>query len=193
MAGEPEGHQGPRPPGRSPRTQGIAARFEVGFERLLELSRIVVLAPVVVLVLSGIGAFAYGTDVFVASIPSVIEDPLPVGSKVGYFLVEIDLFLVGATMIIAAFGFYELFISKIDARERGGTLPRWLEMRDLNDLKARVISMLILLAAVTFVDVVLELKHGLDILYLGAAVALVIGALTVYLRFGGSADHGRES
>ena len=35
-------------------------------------------------------------------------------------------------------------------------LPGWLRMNDLNDLKARVISMIILVAAVTFVDVVVE-------------------------------------
>ena len=57
-------------------------------------------------------------------------------------------------------------------------------MHDLNDLKARVISMIILVAAVTFVDVVVESKSGLNTLYLGAAVALVIAALTAFLRFG---------
>ena len=57
-------------------------------------------------------------------------------------------------------------------------------MRDLNDLKARVISMIILVAAVTFADVVVESEAGLNTFYLGAAVALVIGALTVFLRFG---------
>lgn len=193
MADAPESDQGPRLPGPRPGTRGVAARLEAAFERALELSRLVVLAPVIALVLSGMGAFAYGAEVFVASVPRVIERPLPVGSKVTYFLVEIDLFLIGATLIIAAFGFYELFISKIDPGERGGTLPRWLAMRDLNDLKARVISMLILVTAVTFVDVMLEFHEGVGILYLGAAVALVIGALTVYLRFGGSADHDGES
>lgn len=57
-------------------------------------------------------------------------------------------------------------------------------MHDLNDLKARVISMIILVAAVTFVDVVVESGSGLNTLYLGTAVALVIAALTAFLRFG---------
>jgi uncharacterized membrane protein YqhA len=57
-------------------------------------------------------------------------------------------------------------------------------MHDLNDLKARVISMVILVAAVSFVDVAVESNGGLNTLYLGAAVALVIAALTAFLRFG---------
>jgi uncharacterized membrane protein YqhA len=63
-------------------------------------------------------------------------------------------------------------------------LPGWLKMDDLNDLKARVISMIILVAAVTFTDVAVESKGGLNTLYLGAGVAVVIAALTAFLRFG---------
>ena len=63
-------------------------------------------------------------------------------------------------------------------------LSAWLRMNDLNDLKARVISMIILVAAVTFVDAVIESRDGLDTLYVGAGIALVIAALTWFLHFG---------
>ena len=86
--------------------------------------------------------------------------------------------------MIAAFGFYELFLGRIDATGPGMRLPGWLKMHDLNDLKARVISMIILVAAVAFVDVAVEAKGGLDTFYLGAGVAVVIAALTAFLRYG---------
>ncbi|MBW4079676.1 MAG: hypothetical protein HIU84_14475, partial [Acidobacteria bacterium] len=72
----------------------------------------------------------------------------------------------------------------------GHGMPAWLEMRDLNDLKARVISMIILVVSVAFVDVVVDFTDGQRVFFLGAGVALVIGALTAYLRFG-SRDHLR--
>ncbi len=159
-------------------------RAEATFEWLLSLSRLVVLLPVVVLALSAVGAFVYGTAVFIDSLAVVGPKPLPVGSKIGKFLIEVDLFLVGATLIIAALGFYELFVSRPRPDPRRFHLPPWLEMRDLNDLKVRVISMLVLVASVSFLDVELDFHNGLDTLYLGAAVALVIGALTVFIRFG---------
>jgi uncharacterized membrane protein YqhA len=158
-------------------------RLEDGFERLLAMSRIIVIVPVVVLLISALAAFGYGTEVFVTSIAGVF-DTRAVGEKLGVFLTEVDLFLIGATLIIAAYGLYELFISKITPGGMRRPLPRWLEMNDLNDLKARVISMIILVSAVSFVDVVVHFEHALDVLYLGAAVALVIGALTLFLRFG---------
>ena len=166
-------------------TSGTMNRWLDAEERLgqaLSLSRIVVVVPVIVLLLAAISSFAYGTDVFVRSVSRVLEDPELTSHNLGFLLLLTDLFLVGATLMIAAFGFYDLFITRIDARSPSLRLPDWLRMRDLNDLKARVISMVILVATVTFVDVVVESEAGLNTLYLGAAVALVIGALTAYLR-----------
>jgi uncharacterized membrane protein YqhA len=157
--------------------------LESRFEQALSLSRIVVVVPVIVLLLAAISSFAYGTDVFVRSVVHVVEDPKLSSHNLGFLLLLTDLFLVGATLMIAAFGFYDLFITRVDAAGGSLRLPAWLRMNDLNDLKARVISMVILVAAVTFVDVVVDSEGGLNTLYLGAAVALVIAALTAFLRF----------
>src|SRR5438046_2879508 len=155
------------------------------FERALSLSRLVVIVPVIVLLLSAVASFAYGTEVFVRSVQSVVVSPQLTSHNLGFLLLLTDLFLVGATLMIAGFGLYELFITRIDAPDPGKRLPGWLRMHDLNDLKARVISMIILVAAVTFPDVAVESKgSGLDTFYLGAAVAVVIAALTAFLRFG---------
>src|SRR4249919_1169172 len=165
--------------------EGPWPRLEGHFERGLSLFRITVIIPVIVLLLSALASFVYGTDVFIRSVASFVEKPELTSHNLGFLLLLTDLFLVGATLMIAAFGFYELFISRIDAGGPGLRLPGWLEMRDLNDLKARVISMIILVASVTFVDVVVEKSGaGLSTFYLGAGVALVIAALTAFLRFG---------
>ena len=149
------------------------------------------LLPVVVLLLSGVGAFVYASVYAVHAVGDIARHPFYL-HNLRLFLTEIDVFLIGATLIIAAFGLYELFISRIDPDGRGRPLPAWLEMHDLNDLKARVISMIILVTAVTFTDVLLDFDQAqaLDVLYLGAGVAIVIGALTVYLRYG--SDTARE-
>ena len=162
------------------------------FEQALSLSRIVVVVPVIILLLSAMASFAYGTDVFVRSVTNVVEAPRLNSHNLGFLLLLTDLFLIGATLMIAAFGFYDLFIGTIGASGPGIRLPGWLRMHDLNDLKARVISMIILVAAVSFVDVVVESKGGLDTLYLGVGVAVVIAALTAFLHFG-RMDGGERS
>ena len=167
-------------------------RLGIRFERALSLSRVVVVVPVIVLLLSAMASFAYGTDVFVRSVAHVVDDPQVTSHNLGFLLLLTDLFLIGATLMIAAFGFYDLFIGRTGASGTGAKLPGWLRMHDLNDLKARVISMIILVAAVSFVDDVVESKGGLDTLYLGVGVAVVIAALTAFLHFG-RMDGGERS
>jgi uncharacterized membrane protein YqhA len=171
-------------PAGTSRGRDTRSRLEGGFEQVLSLSRIVIIVPVIILLLAALSSFAYGTDVFIRSVANVVEDPELTAHNLGYLLLLTDLFLVGATLMIAAFGFYSLFITGTESGGLSLRLPRWLRMHDLNDLKARVISMIILVAGVTFVDVAVESKTELNTLYLGAAVALVIVALTVFLHFG---------
>ena len=154
------------------------------FERGLSLSRVVVIVPVIVLLFSAMASFAYGTEVFVRSVTQVMDDPQLTSHNLGFLLLLTDLFLIGATLMISAFGFYDLFIGRIGASGPHVQLPGWLRMHDLDDLKARVISMIILVAAVSFVDDVVESKGGLDTLYLGVGVGVVIAALTAFLHFG---------
>lgn len=153
-----------------------------GLERVLLGSRMLALIPVIVLVLATAGAFVFDAALFAHTVETTVHSPFPEDGKAGALLAVIDLFLVGATTLIAALGFYELFIGVSPGMR--ARLPDWLVMRDLDDLKARVVSMLILVAAAAFVDAVVNFQGGRDILYYGIAVAVVIGALTAYLRYG---------
>jgi uncharacterized membrane protein YqhA len=160
------------------------------FERGLSLARLTVVLPVVVLVLSGVGAYVYGTAIAVHSVVDIAHHPF-YEHNLRLFLVEIDLFLIGATLIIAAIGLYELFVARIDPANSRRPMPDWLVINDLNDLKARVISMIILVSAVSFADVLLEFGDDtLKVLYLAAGVGIFIVALTIYLRFG--SDNGGD-
>jgi uncharacterized membrane protein YqhA len=158
------------------------------FERFLALSRLLTLIPVIFLLLDAAGSFVYGADILIRTADGDIGEPARVGGRLGIFLIVMDTFLVGATLLIAAYGFYELFVIR---RERPGHdhwLPSWLWMRDLEDLKARVVSMLILVAAITFVDILVESHDERGVLFLGLGVAAIVIALTAFLRFGRRAE-----
>jgi len=182
--GDGDGTGNSRPQSRA------TGRFWYDFERGLSLARLTLVLPVIVLVLSGVGAFIYGVVVAVHSVVDIVDHPF-LAHNLRLFLTEIDLFLIGATLIIAAIGLYELFIARIDPANLHRPLPDWLEMRDLNDLKARVIAMIILVCAVTFTDVLLEFpRNELEVFYLAAGVGSFILALTIYLRYG--SDNGGD-
>jgi uncharacterized membrane protein YqhA len=172
------------PPGRAP------GPLEGGAERALAFSLRLTIIPVAVLVLAGFGAFAYGIALFVHSVQRIVDHPFPVGHQVGLFLLDIDLFLIGVTLLISAVGLYELFISEV----RVGaaiSLPAWLDMHDLNDLKGRVIGMIVMVLAVSFAEVAVDFpvgqsgQSGQQLLELGGGIAVVIVALTAFLRLTG--------
>jgi uncharacterized membrane protein YqhA len=141
------------------------------------------LVPVVFLLLDAAGSFIYGTDIFVRTASGVLSEPAKIGGRLGLFLIVMDTFLVGATLMIAAFGFYELFVVKDDNTSDALWLPGWLRMRDLEDLKVRVVSMLILVAAITFVDRTVESQEEQETLFLGIGISIIIAALTAFLWF----------
>ena len=71
------------------------------FESFLTQSLLVVAIAIVVLALSAAGAFLYGAAVFINGIIEIAGHPFPVGNKIGIFLLDIDLFLIGATLLIS--------------------------------------------------------------------------------------------
>jgi uncharacterized membrane protein YqhA len=90
------------------------------------------------------------------------------------FIQVVDLFLIGTVFYIIALGLYELFID--DRLE----LPAWLVIRNLDDLKAKLISGIVVIMGVYFLGALIEGDGKVDLLRLGAAIALVIGALTLF-------------
>jgi hypothetical protein len=53
---------------------GSPGRLEAGFGQVLSLFRIFVIVPVIVLLLSALASFAYGTYVFVNSVVGIVDD-----------------------------------------------------------------------------------------------------------------------
>jgi len=60
-------------------------------------------------------------------------------------------------------------------------LPRWLEIHDLDDLKEHLLSVVVAVLAVLFMREAVARAADLDLLRLGIALAIMIGALTIFL------------
>jgi uncharacterized membrane protein YqhA len=91
------------------------------------------------------------------------------------FIEIIDVFLLATVFYIVALGLYELFI---DAKI---VVPSWLSIQDLDDLKSKLASVVVVVLGVLFLGQALEWQ-GNDILSYGVSVALVIASLTYFLQ-----------
>jgi uncharacterized membrane protein YqhA len=87
------------------------------------------------------------------------------------FIQITDIVLLAIVLYIVAIGLYQLFI------DPHLPLPKWLRVHDLIELKRDLISVTVVLLGVTFLGEVVDWDGESPILFLGAAIALVVAAL----------------
>lgn len=142
----------------------------------LESSRYVVLLGIVGTFLAAVALFLFGLGGVVTAIWEGLTAPAPFGydhlKEFSIVLIQtIDIFLLATVLYIIALGLYELFVD--DALD----LPNWLEVQTLDDLKARLLGVIIVLLPVTFLGQLVQWKKGIDILWLGLAIGAVLAAI----------------
>ena len=85
----------------------------------------------------------------------------------------IDLFLIGIVLLIFGFGIYELFVSEIDFANAKFS-ESTLKIRDLDQLKNKIIKVIIIVLIVKFFEKVLKFSENfttpMDILYFGLSI-----------------------
>jgi uncharacterized membrane protein YqhA len=95
----------------------------------------------------------------------------------------IDIFLIGTVMFVISAGLYQLFVSP------NVSLPGWLKIESLDDLKDNLTEVIVVALLVAFLSPAIEWTGGdSSILALGLAIAAVIVAVAVLARTSG--QHG---
>jgi len=175
------------------------------FEGGLWNSRFVILAAVLGSLFAGFAIFYmatvdvwnlvmhvlhYGDPEMTAEARKVLHD-----STVTHIVEVVDGYLLATVMLIFSLGLYELFISDIDQAHGSRASSKILVINNLDDLKSRLAKVILMILIVTLFEEALRIKieSPLDLLYLGASIALVAAAL--YLSHAGEAvgGHGDNS
>ncbi|PPS43603.1 hypothetical protein B1A85_12210 [Chroococcidiopsis sp. TS-821] len=90
------------------------------------------------------------------------------------FLEIADIVLLATVILVIGLGLYELFISQLN-------LPGWLLIRNLDDLKDKLISTVVAVISILFLGAVVN--NIPNLLPFGASVALVIVALAIFTNW----------
>lgn len=170
------------------------------FEGSLWNSRFVILFAVAGSLLAGFTIFYMATVDVVYLIShalhyadlSMAEDARKVlhDSTVSHIVEVVDGYLLATVMLIFSLGLYELFISDIDQAHGSKASSKILVINNLDDLKSRLAKVILMILIVTLFEEALNMKltTPLDLVYLGASIALV--ALALYLSH--AAEHGAD-
>ncbi len=152
--------------------------FERIFESGLWNSRLIVLLAVVFGAFSAVLLFVAGSAEIVASIfHAVTFSPFEIDytTLLSGIIGGIDLYLIAMVLLIFSFGIYELAISKIDIARSSESFHALLEISNLDDLKNKIIKVIIMVLIVSFFQRILLLKFStsLDMLFMAASIAAI--------------------
>lgn len=154
--------------------------------RVLGTSRFLIILAVLGTFLSAATLMVFGILRSVDIIFELLQTQQVVSEDGGKHLIVnavavIDIFLLGTVLYIISAGLYQLFV---DDRL---SLPRWLHIGTLDDLKAKLTGVIVVGMLVTYLGSITEWKTGdTSILALGAGIAAVIIAIGVYYKLTGT-------
>jgi uncharacterized membrane protein YqhA len=149
---------------------------EIGrYPRLFAKARYIALFAVLGLVLASTTLLIYG----LLAVLQIIWDTISHGelsldgaqSLAIEFVEMTDIFLLGTVIYIVGLGLYELFVNP------ELPLPSWLHITDLDDLKSKLIGVLVVLLGVNFLVELANWDGETDMLKLGVGIGAVILAL----------------
>jgi len=137
--------------------------LENKFEKLLWSTRFIVLIAVILSITASITLFLLGGWDIIQAI--ILNNPLfnqniTSNNDILFKIISsVDLFLIGIVLLIFGFGIYELFISEIDFA-KGKFAESTLKINNLDQLKNKIIKVIIIVLIVKFFEKVLKLSHN---------------------------------
>ena len=144
-------------------------------ERIPGYSRFLVGIPVLGLLVGATTLVVMSAITTVHTVGMAIEGQLTKSEAVLDFIELADVFLLATVLYIMALGLYELFI---DDRL---TLPHWLEIHTIDDLKSRLVGVIVVVLAVSFLGLVIQGTPSRDLMYQGVGIAAVVAAMGYFL------------
>ncbi|MEC4812162.1 MAG: YqhA family protein [Scytonema sp. PMC 1069.18] len=153
--------------------------FRTILQQIFVGCRVSILIPVISSLLAGFALIVYGAVQTITTIGHALTVGHVSGKEAKMMILSfieiIDLFLLATVLYITGLGLYELFI---DSRIK---VPAWLEIRNIDDLKAKLASVVVVILGVVFLGKAVKWESGTEILPFGLSVAFIIAALTYFL------------
>ena len=89
-------------------------------------------------------------------------------------LTAVDAILLGTVLLVIGYGLYELFV---DTRLE---VPTWLQVRSLDDLKSKLIGVVVAIIAVVFVGVLVDTNRAADVVSYGVGAGALVAGLALF-------------
>ena len=139
-------------------------------KRILGLTRYVVFVPAIASIIGAVLLMAQGSLEILQVVFNALTSEFGLKETIVEVLTAVDAILLGTVLLVIGYGLYELFIdTEIE-------VPLWLRVEDLDDLKSKLIGVVVAILAVVFVGIFVDSNRSDDVISYGVgAGALVVG------------------
>jgi uncharacterized membrane protein YqhA len=142
--------------------------------RLIEISRFAVVLPSVSSLIGGIVLMILGSlGILKATIDTVLTRA-PLKETIVSILTSVDAILLGTVLLVIGYGLYELFV------DTNLEIPQWLEINNLDDLKAKLTGVIVAIIAVVFVGLLVDSRASGDVMNYGIGAGAVVLSLAAF-------------
>jgi uncharacterized membrane protein YqhA len=142
--------------------------------KLLGLTRYAVIVPSIASIIGALLLMAQGSiSIMMVIVDAVLNDAYLKDTIVDV-LTAVDAILLGTVLLVIGYGLYELFV---DTRLE---VPDWLQVRDLDDLKSKLIGVVVAIIAVVFVGVFVDANRAADVVSYGLGAGALVAGLALF-------------
>jgi uncharacterized membrane protein YqhA len=143
-------------------------------KRILGATRYAVVVPALASILGALLLMAQGSIEMVIVVFDTIFNASTLKETIVDVLTAVDAILLGTVLLVIGYGLYELFIDPdLD-------VPLWLRVHDLDDLKSKLIGVVVAIIAVVFVGVFVDSNRAADVISYGAGAGALVLGLAVF-------------
>lgn len=142
--------------------------------KILGLTRYAVLIPAIASIIGALLLMAQGSISIVSIVIEAVLNPVYLKDTIVDVLTAVDAILLGTVLLVIGYGLYELFV---DTRLE---VPVWLQVRDLDDLKSKLIGVVVAIIAVVFVGVLVDANRAADVASYGLGAGALVAGLALF-------------
>ncbi len=142
--------------------------------RILGLTRYAVIVPAIASIIGALLLMAQGSISIMYVIFDAVVNEAYLKDTIVDVLTAVDAILLGTVLLVIGYGLYELFV---DTRLE---VPTWLQVRDLDDLKSKLIGVVVAIIAVVFVGVFVDTARAADVVSYGLGAGALVAGLALF-------------
>jgi uncharacterized membrane protein YqhA len=142
--------------------------------QILGLTRYAVIVPAIASIIGALLLMAQGSIEMVVVVYESVTTDTYLKNTIVDVLTAVDAILLGTVLLVIGYGLYELFV---DPELK---VPDWLQVRDLDDLKSKLIGVVVAIIAVVFVGVFVDSNREDEVVAYGLGAGVLVAGLAIF-------------